>query len=79
MMESEVGTRAGGASDGGRRRHFARTAARSVRAVIAAGADAYDRTRHLSRLIPIGPDDVADQSAAMRRATGPTTSTVTSG
>jgi hypothetical protein len=51
-----------------RRKHLRRTAARSVAAVIAAGADAYDRGRHLPRLIPVGPDEIADRSTTARRA-----------
>lgn len=39
---------------------------RAVEAVRTAGADGYERARHLPRLIPVGPDDVADESPAAR-------------
>jgi hypothetical protein len=35
--------------------------------VIARGAESYDRGRHLARLIPLGPEEIADESAAARR------------
>jgi hypothetical protein len=43
-------------------------ASRSVGRVVAAGVEAYDRTRHLQRLIPVGPAEIADRSAKARRA-----------
>lgn len=43
------------------------TARRSVRQTIAHGAEGYDRSRHLVRLIPIGPDELSDDSSAIRR------------
>ena len=36
--------------------------------MIACGSDGYDRSRHLARLIPVGPDEIADDSPAARRA-----------
>ena len=45
-----------------------RRAARSVHAVVAAGAEEYERARHLPRLLPIGPDEIADQRPEARRA-----------
>jgi hypothetical protein len=35
---------------------------RAVEATRRAGADGYERARHLPRLIPVGPDDIADES-----------------
>lgn len=35
--------------------------------VILGGAEGYDRSRHLARLIPLGPEDIADESSAARR------------
>lgn len=43
-------------------------AGRSIAGRIDAGRDSYDRTRHLPRIIPVGPDEVADQSPAGRTA-----------
>ncbi len=43
-------------------------AARSLGRTVRAGMDGYDRTRHLRRLLPVGPDQVADDSPAARRA-----------
>jgi hypothetical protein len=34
----------------------------------AAGVEHYDRTRHLARVLPVGPDEIADVSANGRRA-----------
>ncbi len=48
-----------------RTRHFAQ---RSLAKAIAAGSENYDRNRHLARLIPVGPDEIADQSQPGRRA-----------
>jgi len=39
----------------------------SVAGAIARGADSYDRSRHLARILPLGPDEIADQSTAGRR------------
>ena len=56
-----------------RRRHrlhadpLARAAARSLEVVTAAGVESYDRTRHLPRLLPIAPDEIADDSVAAGR------------
>jgi hypothetical protein len=43
-------------------------AGRSVRRVISAGVEEYDRGRHLPRLIPVWPKEIADRSEAGRRA-----------
>ena len=43
-------------------------ARRSGAKTIAAGSRDYDRSRHLARLIPVGPDEIADQSPPARRA-----------
>ena len=48
-----------------RMEHFAR---RSMANAIDAGSEDYDRGRHLARLIPVGPDEIADQSPPARRA-----------
>jgi len=50
----------GSVSDAGR-------AARAVSLTTKAGVEAYDRPRHLPRLLPLGPEDIADESPAMRR------------
>jgi hypothetical protein len=42
-------------------------ARQSLAKVRAAGSDSYDRSRHLARLLPIGPDEIADESPAARR------------
>ncbi len=42
-------------------------AAASIEAVTAAGVEAYVRERHLPRVLPVGPDEVADDSLAGRR------------
>ena len=39
----------------------------SVEAVTAAGVEAYVRRRNLPRILPVGPDEVADESIAGRR------------
>jgi hypothetical protein len=39
---------------------------RAVDATLAAGVASYDRRRHLPRLIPIGPDEIEDESLAGR-------------
>jgi hypothetical protein len=57
----------GGAIHRKRPRNERRDARRSVRAVIAEGADSYDRSRHLARLLPLGPAEIADDSDAARR------------
>lgn len=41
---------------------------RSVAIVVDGASEGYDRARHLPRLIPVGPDDIADDSPAGRRA-----------
>ena len=46
---------------------YGRRAARSLGITIRAGAESYDRNRHLRRLLPVGPDVVADLSVAGRR------------
>jgi hypothetical protein len=42
-------------------------AAASIEAVTAAGIEAYVRERHLPRVLPIGPDEIADDSVPGRR------------
>jgi hypothetical protein len=42
-------------------------APRSLAQVIARGSDNYDRNRNLPRLLPVGPDEIADESPAARR------------
>ena len=44
-----------------------RRARRSLAIVVAQGSRDYDRNRHLARLIPVGPDEMADRSPAVRR------------
>jgi hypothetical protein len=36
--------------------------------LVAQGVEPYDRARHLPRVLPIGPEEIADESDAMRRA-----------
>ena len=43
-------------------------ARRVVAGRIAAGAEAYERERHLARVIAVGPEEIADLSAAGRAA-----------
>ncbi len=56
-------------SQGASRRseHGAR-AAQSVARAIAVGVEAYERARHLPRILPVGPGEAADHSEAGRRA-----------
>jgi hypothetical protein len=42
-------------------------AAASIGAVTAAGVETYVRQRHLARVLPVGPDEIADESVAGRR------------
>jgi hypothetical protein len=49
------------------RAHMARAAAQSLQRVTAAGVEAYERGRHLARVLPVGPDEIADESEAARR------------
>ncbi len=42
-------------------------AAASIEAATAAGVEAYVRQRHLPRILPVGPDEIADESVAGRR------------
>jgi hypothetical protein len=44
-----------------------RRAAHALELTTRAGMEAYDRGRHLARLLPIGPEDIADETPAMRR------------
>ncbi len=46
---------------------FATRAAAALRAVTAASVEDYVRQRHLPRILPVGPDEVADESIAGRR------------
>ncbi len=64
MEPRQAGTTVTGAPG----RRLARTARRSVRTVVARGSEDYERERHLPRLIPVGPADIADESTAGRRA-----------
>lgn len=58
----------GTARDGGRPAGTARAASRTIASRIGAGSAAYERGRHLPRIIPVGPDEVADDSPDGRRA-----------
>jgi len=49
-----------------RTRFLARAARASVDATAIAGMEAYDRARHLPRLLPIGPDELADEGIVAR-------------
>jgi hypothetical protein len=51
--------------DARRMKPAARTA---LARVGAAGVELYERSRHLPRLLPIGPDEIADASLAARRS-----------
>ncbi len=42
-------------------------AAAAIEAVTASGVEAYVRQRHLPRILPVGPDEIADESVAGRR------------
>ena len=44
-----------------------RSAADSIRRVIVAGLERYDRQRHLQRLLPLAPEDLLDESVPARR------------
>ncbi len=46
---------------------LARRAATSIGAVMAAGVEDYDRRRHLPRVLPVGPEEISDESTAGRR------------
>ena len=46
---------------------FAAEARRAIDGVVAAGVEAYDRDRHLPRLLPVTPEEVADDSPEARR------------
>ena len=35
--------------------------------MVAAGVELYDRRRHLARILPVGPDEIADNRLAARR------------
>ncbi len=45
-----------------------RRAGRTFGAAVARRAEPYDRARHLPRVLPVGPDEIADISDAARRA-----------
>lgn len=45
-----------------------RRAGRAFGGLVAGGVEPYDRVRHLPRVLPVGPDEVADTSASGRRA-----------
>jgi hypothetical protein len=53
--------------DGGERRRTAIRAWRAVERATAPGDPAYERQRHLPRLVPIGPDELADATPRGRR------------
>ncbi len=40
---------------------------RSIASTVAEGAELYDRQRHLTRVLPVGPDEIADESPAAHR------------
>jgi hypothetical protein len=51
------------AAEGGRRgTEIGRAAGGALSRTVAAGREAYDRERHLPRIIPIGPAELADRS-----------------
>ena len=54
--------------DRSQRAEAARAASRTIAGRIGAGSAAYERGRHLPRIIPVGPDEVADESADGRKA-----------
>ena len=54
-------------NDGKTAPRFAAHASAAIAAVTAAGVEAYDRGRHLPRVLPVGPDEIADESAAGHR------------
>jgi hypothetical protein len=45
-----------------------RRAGESFSAIADSGAEAYDRTRHLPRVLPVGPAEIRDKTPAGRRA-----------
>jgi hypothetical protein len=47
---------------------FRQASRRSLAIVVEGALEDYDRARHLPRLSPVGPDDIADDSPAGRRA-----------
>jgi hypothetical protein len=49
------------------RERQARLARRAIGGIIARGIENYDRARHLPLLIPVGPDEIADQGIEARR------------
>ena len=49
-------------------RRTGRFARQSLAKTIAAGSEDYDRRRHLARLIPVGPDEIEDESQPGRHA-----------
>lgn len=55
------------ANDGKTTSQFAARAAAAIAAITAAGVDAYDRRRHLPRVLPVGPEEIGDESVAGRR------------
>lgn len=44
-----------------------RAAAKAFRRIAGRGFEAYDRSRHLPRVLPVGPADIADDSESGRR------------
>jgi hypothetical protein len=50
------------ADGGGRGNQIGKVGASAVSRAVAAGREAYDRERHLPRIIAVGPSEVADRS-----------------
>jgi hypothetical protein len=50
------------AESGRRGSEIGTAAAGAVSRTVAAGREAYDRERHLPRIIPVGPEELADRS-----------------
>jgi hypothetical protein len=44
-----------------------RRTGRARGAIVARGIEPYDRTRHLARVLPVGPEEIADTSEPARR------------
>lgn len=55
------------AHDRGMSARFASRAAAAIAAVVAVGAEAYVRERHLPRILPVGPEEIADGSVSGQR------------
>ena len=46
--------------------HHSRAAGKAFRTIVGRGSEPYDRTRHLPRVLPIGPAEIADDSEGGR-------------